>query len=77
MSDNEGLTNPADYMVDVFIDQLDRNGETIKSYTLRSAYPDSVGDITLGYGETEIETFDIIGLSIFSSQILLLKNQHK
>ena len=58
-TDNEGLTNPADYMVDVFIDQLDRNGETIKSYTLRSAYPDSVGDITLGYGETEIETFEV------------------
>ena len=58
-TDNEGLTNPADYMVDVFIDQLDRNGQTIKSYTLRSCYPDSVGDITLGYGETEIETFEV------------------
>ena len=58
-TDNEGLTNPADYMVDVFIDQLDRNGETIKSYTLRSAYPTEVGNITLGYGETEIETFEV------------------
>ena len=58
-TDNEGLTNPADYMVDVFIDQLDRNGQTIKSYTLISCYPDSVGDITLGYGETEIETFEV------------------
>jgi hypothetical protein len=58
-TDNGGLTNPADYMVDVFVDQLDRNGETIKSYTLRSAYPDSVGNITLGYGETEIETFEV------------------
>ena len=58
-TDNEGLTNPADYMVDVFIDQLDRNGETIKSYTLRSAYPTDVGNITLGYGEAEIETFEV------------------
>ena len=58
-TDNKGLTNPADYMVDVFIDQLDRNGQTIKSYTLRSCYPDSVGDITLCYGETEIETFEV------------------
>ena len=58
-TDNEGLTNPADYQVDVFIDQLDRNGETIKSYTLRSAYSDSVGDISLGYGESEIETFEV------------------
>ena len=35
MSDNEGLVNPADYQVDAFIDHLDRNGTTIKSYTLR------------------------------------------
>ena len=35
MSDNEGLTNPADYQVDAFVDQLDRNVATIKSYTLR------------------------------------------
>ena len=34
MSDNEGLTN-VDYQVDVFIDHLDENGNTIKSYTLR------------------------------------------
>ena len=26
MSDNEGLTNPVDYQVDAFVDQLDRNG---------------------------------------------------
>ena len=30
MSDNEGLTNPADYQVDAFVDHLDRNGNTIK-----------------------------------------------
>ena len=35
MSDNEGLTNPVDYQVDCFLDQLDRNGNTIKSYTLK------------------------------------------
>ena len=34
-TDGEGLTNPADYQVDAFVDQLDRNGATIKSYTLR------------------------------------------
>ena len=27
MSDNEGLTNPADYQVDAFVDHLDRNGK--------------------------------------------------
>ena len=32
MTDNEGIANPADYQVDGFIDQLDRNGATLKSY---------------------------------------------
>ena len=35
MTDGEGLTNPTDYQVDAFVDQLDRNGSTLKSYTLR------------------------------------------
>ena len=31
----KGLTNPVDYQVDAFVDHLDRNGNTVKSYTLR------------------------------------------
>ena len=38
MSDNEGLTNPVDYQVDAFVDHLDRNGNTVKSYTLRVSF---------------------------------------
>ena len=45
MSDGEGLTNPADYQVDIFVDQLDRNGATLKSYTLRGCYPESIADM--------------------------------
>ena len=60
MSDSEGLTNPADYQVDAFVDQLDRNGTTIKSYTLRGAQPTSIGSIALAYGtNNDIETFDV------------------
>ena len=60
MSDNEGLTNPVDYQVDAFVDHLDRNGNTIKSYTLRGAFPTSVGGIPLDYETTDaIETFDV------------------
>ena len=47
MTDNEGMTNPVDYQVDVFIDHLDRNGATLKSYTLRGAFPTSITDIDL------------------------------
>ena len=50
MSDNEGLTNPVDYQVDAFLDHLDRNGNTIKSYTLRGAFPVSINAIPLDYG---------------------------
>ena len=60
MSDSEGLTNPVDYQVDAFVDQLDRNGATIKSYTLRGAHPTSIAAIALDYETNNaIETFDV------------------
>ena len=58
MTDNEGLTNPVDYQVDIFVDQLDRNGTTLKTYTLRGAFPTSLADIELSYATNDaIETF--------------------
>ena len=60
MTDNEGLTNPADYQVDAFVDQLDRNGATIKSYTLRGVFPTIIAPIELTYDEaTAIEEFAV------------------
>ena len=60
MTDNEGLTNPADYQVDAFVDQLDRNGATIKSYTLRGAFPTTIAPIELTFDEaTAIEEFAV------------------
>ena len=60
MSDNEGLTNPVDYQVDAFLDHLDRNGNTIKSYTLRGVYPTNIGSIGLDYEEQgAIEQFEV------------------
>ena len=60
MTDNEGLTNPADYQVDAFVDQLDRNGATLKSYTLRGAFPVVIAPIELTYDEqTAVEQFDV------------------
>ena len=60
MTDNEGLTNPADYQVDAFVDQLDRNGATIKSYTLRGAFPTSIAPIELTYDQADaIEEFEV------------------
>ena len=60
MSDNEGLTNPVDYQVDAFLDHLDRNGNTIKSYTLRGVYPTGIAGIPLDYEEAgTIEQFEV------------------
>ena len=60
MSDNEGLTNPVDYQVDAFLDHLDRNGNTIKSYTLRGVYPTKIAGIPLDYEEANvIEQFEV------------------
>jgi hypothetical protein len=58
MTDNEGLTNPSQYQVDGFIDHLDRNGATLKSYTFRGLFPTALDDIALDYGTNNaIETF--------------------
>ena len=60
MTDNEGLTNPVDYPVDAFVDHLDRNGNTIKSYTLRGVFPTDIAAIDLSYDEaTAIEEFSV------------------
>ena len=60
MTDNEGLTNPTDYQVDGFIDHLDRDGNSIKTYTIRGAFPTSLDGIALSYGTNDaIEDFGV------------------
>ena len=60
MTDGEGLTNPVDYQVDAFVDQLDRNGNTLKSYTLRGAFPTDIAAIPLNYETNNaVEDFDV------------------
>ena len=60
MTDNEGIANPADYQVDGFVDQLDRNGTTLKSYTYRGLYPETLANIPLNYATNDtIESFDV------------------
>ena len=58
MSDNQGLQNPADYQVDAFVDQLDRNGSVIKSYTFRGMFPINLQEIALDYStDNAVEEF--------------------
>ena len=60
MTDNEGIANPADYQVDGFVDQLDRNGATLKSYTYRGLFPTKLAPIDLSYDAADkIEEFTV------------------
>ena len=60
MTDNEGIANPADYQVDGFVDHLDRNGSTLKSYTYRGLFPVALDNIALNYGTNDtIEEFGV------------------
>ena len=59
-SANTGLTNPVDYEADLTIDQLDKDGSTLKSYSFRGCFPTSISPIDLSYGaENEIERFSV------------------
>ena len=60
MSDNSGLENPSDYQVDAFVDQLDRAGQVIKSYTFRGLWPLTIAPIELAYdGNDAVEEFEV------------------
>jgi hypothetical protein len=57
---NGGLTNPADYMTDMAIDQLDKAGSTTKTYTIRSAYPVNISPIDVSNDSADtIEEFTV------------------
>jgi len=60
LSDNSGLENPSDYQVDAFVDQLDRAGTTIKSYTFRGLFPLTIANIDLAYDTNDaVEEFEV------------------
>ena len=60
MTDNEGLTNPGNYQVDIVVQHLDRNGATLKTYILRGAFPTTLADIDLSAGDNDtVETFTV------------------
>ena len=72
----KALTNPVDYQVDAFVDHLDRNGNTVKSYTLRGFQRASFL-IELTYDEqTAIEQFDVT-FNYNTLKVIQLLNSYK
>ena len=57
---NTGLTNVADYTADLIVEQLDRDDTVLKSYILRSCFPQATNAIDLSYETTNaIEEFTV------------------
>ena len=52
-SENTGLTSPADYQVDLLVEQLDRNETVLKTYNFRGCFPTSISPIDLNYGTND------------------------
>ena len=59
LSDNTGAVNPADYQADCYLYQLDRDGQSLRSYRFFDTFPTQVGPIELSYDATGIQEFTV------------------
>ena len=59
-ANNTGVTTPADYQTDLFVEQLDRDDTVLKTYIFRNAFPLTIDTIDLSSAEAgELETFEV------------------
>ena len=57
---NRGLTNPEHYQIDGEIQHLDRDGDPIKRYFIKGAFPTTLSPIELAYATSDtMETFTV------------------
>jgi len=59
VSDNTGLTNPADYQADAYVYQIDRSGSVLRQYHFYDVFPTQVTPIELSYDAQGIEEFQV------------------
>lgn len=58
--ENSGMTNPLQYTVSMSVEQLDRNGVTLKMYTFQDAWPTAIAPIALNFGDNDtVESFTV------------------
>ena len=59
-NENTGFNDPAEYQTDLSVDQLDKDGLVIKSYSFRSCFPTNITGIDLNYDTVDtIEEFQV------------------
>lgn len=57
---NEGLTDPSSYMANLTVEQLDRDGSTLKEYKMVSAFPTDLSEIAVSFDATDtIEEYTV------------------
>jgi hypothetical protein len=57
---NTGLVRPQEFSVDATVEQLDKNQNTVKIYTLNSMWPSEMSAIDLSYDSSDqIEEFTV------------------
>lgn len=55
---NTGLTNPVDYQADLLVEQIDKDGSTLKTYNFRGCFPTNLSAVELSYETNDtIEEF--------------------
>jgi hypothetical protein len=55
-----GITNPVDYQADLIVEQLDKNGDSLKRYDFRGCFPTNISAIDLSYDANDaIEEFTV------------------
>ena len=59
VSDNTGSTDPASYQADAYVHQLDRNGDTLRSYHFYDLFPTNISPTNLSYDTEGIQEFTV------------------
>ena len=60
LTNGSGEVNPADYDADLYVSQLDRNGDELRKYKFVGCFPTNVSEIALSYDTTDtIEEFTV------------------
>ena len=58
--ENTGVSTPAEYSADLFVEQLDRDDTVLKNYIFRNAHPLTVVQIDVAYESTNaLEEFEV------------------
>ena len=60
LTNGSGEVNPTDYTADAVVNQLDRNGGTLRTYNFIGLFPTNVSEIPLSMDTTDtIEEFTV------------------